>query len=55
MRRLTLRLAALAIAAAPVVGAVAVAHTDVIAGAGSGTSSGAVHVLADDGVVSSRN
>jgi hypothetical protein len=44
MRRLSLWLAALAMAATPVVGAVAAVHTG-----------GPAHVLADDGVISSRN
>ena len=61
MRRLTRAVAALAIAAAPVVGAVTAGHPDsftadnsFIHGYGVG-GSGSVRVLADDGVISSRD
>lgn len=61
MRRLTRAVAVLAIAATPVLGAVAGGHLDgfmadngFIHGYGVG-GSGSVRVLADDGVIDSRN
>lgn len=61
MRRLTRAAVLLAVAATPVLGVIAAAHPDgvmadngVISSNGVG-GSGSVHILADDGVINSKN